>query len=488
MVGQGPYTQFDWLPDWRPSVIGEESSHWLNRLKLVVTLRTKSGTSGHSEPMKALKVRCQGKGRFIHQVHLQSIPSAMIKKCFEKEIRNLNSGSNNIEEEIKIPRHCHAVGVPRCFKYALYLIGQSWSSINSLDEVPVLPLELCDRLLFDLEEVHGSDMVQTIMCYIACSYGGLYRNELLYVADINVSTLLPILFKLEPFLNQHYVDPEFQLEVDLRIQITSKNLLQAIELRYFNWTRKRNMVDLDSPYISKSPPVSYSAVHEQLAFSFRRLCYNHRFARDNKEESINKAIMDAQGGDGTIENVLKMAERESDSNIWLRSTRSHHRGLMCLPYHLLQAKCYNYVYDLMTDLHYIAACATANLIFECVFFIQMAKRVMLWGRANQRGWAGLKNLLFGGGKRGKKKKSHTIKTEHLVKIREFIAFLKNFAKWLTVQPYQVYQCAANTPLNAGPGSSASELWYDANDRAACWRQNAVLFTTLATEGRTTNPQ
>ena len=40
----------------------------------------------------------------------------------------------------------------------------------------------------------------------------------------------------------------------------------------------------------------------------------------------------------------------------------------------------------------------------------------------------------------------------------------------------------NTPLNAGPGSSASELWYDANDRAACWRQNAVLFTTLATEG------
>ena len=46
----------------------------------------------------------------------------------------------------------------------------------------------------------------------------------------------------------------------------------------------------------------------------------------------------------------------------------------------------------------------------------------------------------------------------------------------------MYQCAANTPLNAGPGSSASELWYDANDRAACWRQNAVLFTTLATEG------
>ena len=30
---------------------------------------------------------------------------------------------------------------------------------------------------------------------------------------------------------------------------------------------------------------------------------------------------------------------------------------------------------------------------------------MLWGRANQRGWAGLKNLLFGGGFKEKKKKS-----------------------------------------------------------------------------------
>ena len=95
---------------------------------------------------------------------------------------------------IAMPLGCHGA-----LSMLLYLIGQSWSSINSLDEVPVLPLELCDRLLFDLEEVHGSDMVQTIMCYIACSYGGLYRNELLYVADINVPTLLPILFKLSHF-------------------------------------------------------------------------------------------------------------------------------------------------------------------------------------------------------------------------------------------------------------------------------------------------
>ena len=80
--------------------------------------------------------------------------------------------------------------------------------------------------------------------------------------------------------------------------------------------------------------------------------FNFKFAKDNKEDSINKAIMDAQGGDGSLKDVLNMAERESDSNIWLRSTRSHRRGLICLPYHLLKAKCYNYIYDLMTDLQF----------------------------------------------------------------------------------------------------------------------------------------
>ena len=477
--GQGPFTQFDWLPDWRPSVIGEESSHWLNRLRLIVTLRTKTGTSTHSEPMKALKQRCQGKGRFIEQVHLDIVPNNMILGNFQKEFRDHSKHTNIEEEDIIIPKHCHAVGVPRCLNYSLYMIAQPWSSIQTLDGIPILPVELCDRLLYDLEEIHGSEIIQKLMTTIACSYGGLYRNELVSVTKVNVSTLVPILYKLKPFLKQHFIEVESQLNFDLKIQINSSSLLEAIDLRYFDWTRRRNMVNLDSPYASRSLPVSYSNIHEQLAFAFRNKCFNLKFAKDNKEEAINKAIMDAQGGDGSLTDVLNMAEREGDSNIWLRTTRSHRRGLVCLPYHLLKAKCFNYVYDLMTDLHYISACCTANLTFECIFFIKMTKRVMLWGRANQRGWAGLKNLLFGGGGGKKKKKVHTIKNEHLSRLREFITFLENYAKWLTIQPYQVFQCAANTPLNTAPGSSASDLWHDSMDRTACWMQNAVLFTTLA---------
>ena len=237
---------------------------------------------------------------------------------FSKEFRDHSKYTNIEEEDIIIPKHCHAIGVPRCLNYSLYMIAQPWSSIQTLDGIPILPVELCDRLLYDLEEIHGSEIIQKLMTTIACSYGGLYRNELVSVTKVNVSTLVPILYKLKPFLKQHFIEVESQLNFDLKIQINSSSLLEAIDLRYFDWTRRRNMVNLDSPYASRSLPVSYSNIHEQLAFAFRNKCFILKFAKDNKEG--HQSYYGCSGWGWFLTDVLNTAEREGDGIIWLRTT------------------------------------------------------------------------------------------------------------------------------------------------------------------------
>ena len=74
----------------------------------------------------------------------------------------------------------------------------------------------------------------------------------------------------------------------------------------------------------------------------------------------------------------------------------------------------------MTDLHYISACCTANLTFECIFY-QNDKTSNAVGTCKSASWAGLKNLLFGGGG-GKRKKVHTIKNEHLSRLGNLLRF------------------------------------------------------------------
>ncbi len=467
--GKGPFMELDWLPDWRPTVIGEEPMHWLSQLRLVLTLRTEAGRTdlmnGHISTMKN---RCLGQGRVVKCFALGSLNPEECAQAIEAYGSECSEKTQN-----ELLQHPGMV-LPRFIQHAIYVLQQSWSTVNRVAGIPKHHAELCEVLLRDIENLHGPEITRKIAAVIECSYGGMYRNELLEFAKLSVATLLPILFKLGPFLTPHFVPQGSIGLIDNKFSLSCAAVRAAVHRRYFKWAQEKN----DEAPVNTLASVSYSELHKRLARFFRRKCFNTQFARENTEDAINKAIMQAQGGDGKVEDVLSMAERESESNIWRRSTRCHQRGLLCLPFHLLRSKSYNYLVDIMTDLHYLAACCTANLTYEVVYLIKESKRILLWGRANQRGWAGLKNFLFAG-KKQKKVKIHSVNNEDIQRLREFISFLDNYAHWLAIQPYHIFQCAANMPNQSAAGDAALRLWSDSSDRAACWVQNAVLFTTLS---------
>ena len=474
--GKGPFMELDWLPDWRPAVIGEESNHWLARLRIILTLKTTTRALDLSNnKMKAMRQRCSGPGRVLKIFHLLPLSGEDKKLLIETHAGELPSNEKAALASII------SMGLPRYIQHAVYLLQEQWTSLSDVRDICEHPNVMYSQLLQSIEDFHSPEITQKVLCALVCSYGGLYRNELAAFCKVTPAMLLPILEKLKPFLKSHYVSQDHRGLVDLKFSLESLSFVKAVESRYFDWAKSR---ESDTDISNRMPPpptylptMSFSGMHLMLGNFFRQKCFNNKFSRENTEDAINKAIMDAQGGDGDVQDVLEMTKRESTSNVWRRSTRCHVRGLVCVPFHFLNSKCFNYVSDIMTDLHYLSATCTAGLTYETVYFIQKSKRLLLWGRANQRGWAGLKDLLFA--RKKKKVKIHTVNREDIHRVRQFATFMESHASWLTIQPYQVFQCAANMPDKCAPGQEAIRLWGNAKDRAACWDQNAVLFTTLS---------
>ena len=51
--------KYDWMPDWRAAVIGDDPDHWLHRLRIVVTVNTSD--TDDASAVSFLKTRCQGR-------------------------------------------------------------------------------------------------------------------------------------------------------------------------------------------------------------------------------------------------------------------------------------------------------------------------------------------------------------------------------------------------------------------------------------------
>ena len=246
-----------------------------------------------------------------------------------------------------------------------------------------------------------------------CSMDGLYENELCLFLGANKATFLPVYYALLPYLRPDELEEDASAQVENIMAIDIREMTAVVKERYFIWKREDSaeggprssfMITGTLPSASATRQTevdnkgivrkSWQRMHRELTSFFRSQCYNPRAKRREADDAIADAMSKisnpAAGGDSatSVGEALANAVNESESSgdIWLHSTKENIRGLRCITYHLRQAELKTELARQLTDMHFIAASVSCGLVYEVVSELMEARRVLLWGRASQRGW------------------------------------------------------------------------------------------------------
>ena len=518
-----------WLPDWRVSVIGQDEEHWLHNLKIVVSIKA-DRTSGLSD---RLAKRCHGPGRLLTTCTVPGLTKTQKKTLINTYVSKHPKRLTPNGEEKFTPSIRTKLTSKMSSDLPMYLKLVMDDVLNNpfidVSKLPHTVPRLMERNIIRTEDVVGRTMAQRIFSALASSNGGLYEFELCRLLNLPPEAVVPALLCMKPFLreaqppqvyrsvhagrlvienngddsaeaaaaaaaaqatdgqqNEDPVYPRMRELRDERLCFSLSDMLDAVQERYFFWKERSGKVhgandttstaaNGDSPKSEQHKKQSWKSMHRSMAGFFRSMCFNAKAKRKKADKAIADAMAKSNSEGGADLGTALVQEAEASKGMpWRHQTKAHIRGLACIGYHLRHGDEKILLGWTLTDLTYVSACCGASRIYELLEDLKEARRVLLWGKAAQRGWSGLRSALLGAiGKL--KKKDAAVNSDHVQKIREFIHFLESRGLWLSMYPHLCNQEASNQPESLYPASHARLLWSAIVDETEAWAQNAVFF-------------
>ena len=478
----GESSKFSWLPDWRQSVTGQDADHWLHRLRVVILARDdqKAGI------IERLGMRCQGRD-FQHV----NMPGLNKKQKIQFIEDNIGENSDWVESHLgadmkRLTRVLSNKMSSELPQFLTIVLRSLKEGKLSLDKVPHTMPSLMEHFLILMEKRFGRSIAQSFFSYISCSNGGIYLFELCKLLGLEPAVVMPLISNFAPFLRQHKAHGQYSQHREHVLFCNVNGMTKAVHKRYFRWKvaeAEGNKSEVPESSSDTDDRLSWKQVHLHMALFFRRQCFNANAKRKKADKAIADALEGAQDPSGIGEALARDAG-ESGGASWLHTTKAHVRGLQNIAYHLRQAdKKVELAYTLI-DLAYMAASAASNRLYELLEDLREARRVLLWGRAAQRGWKGLRSALRAKiGSRGsrKRKKHNELNAGHVQSLRDCISFMESKITLLTRYPYAFFQEASNLPASFQPATAALEVWASIVEESEAWAQNAVFFSGEARE-------
>ena len=506
-----------WLPDWRVSVIGQDEDHWLHNFKIVVSIKA-DRTSGVSD---RLAKRCHGPGRVLVSHVVPGLNKKQKVELIDTYVAKHPKSTDAFTTKVRTML-CNKMSsdLPMYLKLVLDEVLDKPSL--QVSKLPHTVPRLMERNIMRTEDVVGRTMAQRVFSALASSNGGLYEFELCRMLNLPPEAVVPALMCMKPFLRdaqppQVYrsvlkvrltkkeeeeqqqqaaastessekeadlLYPKMRELRDERICFSLSDMLDAVQERYFFWKQRSGQTHGAPPAANTSgskqsgspqhTKKSWKNMHRTMAAFFRSMCYNAKAKRKKADKAIADAMAQSQGEGGDLGSALAADAEASKGMPWRHQTKAHIRGLSCIAYHLRHGDEKILLGHTLTDLTFVSACCGASRIYNLLGDLKEARRVLLWGRAAQRGWSGLRAaLLTAIGKA--KKKDAAVNAEHVQKIREFIHFLESRGTWLSMYPHLCNQEAGNQPEALYPATHARQLWTAIVDETDAWAQNAVFF-------------
>ena len=522
-----------WLPDWRVSVIGQDDDHWLHHFKLVLSIKA-DRTSGVAE---RLGKRCHGIGRRLISHVVPGLNRKEKEELMDAYALKHPKGNELFTPKIrKMLKNKMSSDLPMYLKLVLDEVLDN-RAIN-VNKLPHTVPRLMERNIMRTEDVVGRTMAQRVFSALASSNGGLYEFELCRLLNLPPEAVVPALICMKPFLRtaqppqvyrtvnkgrppaktstddghdqqdeskpsasstmteekEELFFPCMKELRDERICFVLSDMLDAVQERYFFW--KKRSGDTNDSTSSDVAPVSetkhmesqahtkksWKVMHRTMAGFFRSMCFNAKAKRKKADKAIADAMAKANSEGGGDLGAMLAADAEASKGMpWRHQTKAHVRGLQCIAYHLRHGDEKILLGHTLTDLTYVSANCGASRIYELLEDLKEARRVLLWGRAAQTGWSGLRSALLKAiGKT--KKKDAKVNADHVQKIREFIQFLTKRGTWLSMYPHLCNQEACNQPESLYPARHAIKLWTAIVDETDAWAQNAVFFAGTKEKG------
>ena len=509
-----------WLPDWRVSVIGQDEDHWLHHLKIVVSIKA-DRTSGVAE---RLGKRCHGPGRVLVSHIVPGLNKKQKIELVDAYVSKHPKSSESFTTKIRTML-CNKMSSDLPMYLKLILDEVLENPLLEISKLPHTVPRLMERNIMRTEDVVGRTMAQRVFSALASSNGGLYEFELCRMLNLPPEAVVPALMCMKPFLRdsqppqvyrsvlsvrmtekeikaaaeaalvvgdtetetaKNLMYPRMRELRDERICFSLSDMLDAVQERYFFWKNRSGQTHgAESPQSTSDASAhgesqqhtkqSWKSMHRSMAGFFRSMCFNAKAKRKKADKAIADAMAQTQGDGGDLGTALAADAEASKGMPWRHQTKAHIRGLSCVGYHLRHGDEKILLGHTLTDLTFVSACCGASLIYELLENLKEARRVLLWGRAAQRGWSGLRSaLLTAIGKA--KKKDAAVNADHIQKIREFIHFLENRGTWLSMYPHLCNQEASNEPDSLCTATHARHLWTAIVEETDAWAQNAVFFT------------
>ena len=506
----GESTKCTWLPDWRQSVIGQDEEHWLHRLKIVVTIKaTGKERAGIAE---RLAKRCHGKGRSLVNISIPGLKRAQKEKLIDSYMAKYERHAPNIEENYgltpkKRNQLCNKMSSDLPMYLNLVLEELILNPTMDIAKLPHTVTRLMERNIVRTEHVVGRNLAQRVFSVVASSNGGMYEFELSRLLDLPPEALTPAFQCMKPFLRRAFpsqiyrklsmssddiaddqisgIYPSASDLRDERICFSVSDMLDAVQERYFFWKKmptSQNITSMAKQQVSQDESQSnhekksWKGMHRVMATFFRSMCFNAKAKRKKADKAIADALARANGeGNEDLGSALVREADASKGMPWRHHTKAHIRGLQCIGFHLRHGDEKVLLGQTLTDLTYVSACCGASRLYELLEDLKEARRVLLWGRAAQRGWSGLRTALLKAVSKKKGKAQSAVNAEHVQQLREFIHFIESRSTWLTKYPYLISQEAANQPASLFPAVHANKLWSAIIEESAAWAQNAVFF-------------